>query len=529
MTMVDRKMARALLALLAMTALLASACSSDDDGAESPSSTTGSEATAEGNRDGTLRIGYDLVQNGQFSWEPGRTPAHNSLEPAYYLVYGRLMRLTSDGELVPDLAEEVTVVDPNTIEIKVRPDQTWHDGAPFDAASVKAGLDHNLFDMDQTVTGFGQTFFAVRSVDVVDALTVKLTFDDGSAASWYDTYIATAASTITRPGTYDGTPIGAGPMKVTSYTPEQTLVMERFEDFWNADEVGFARIETVPTTAASPQSAMAALQSSQADIVTVDTAQLASMTGSLEAVTLSDPSRLMRMSFCRRDEPLSDPLVRKAISKAIDREAINDAVFEGTAEPAIQMWPEGHQFFNTDVGDELDYDPEGARQLLAEAGTPNPTVELVLLNSLMIPEVAQVIEQQLTAVGFTANLNITADFVNQFLVPQAPGATIFPASPNPGLAKLRDFSGNAQNNLCSYKDEEIESIAAEIGRLSSDDPEAKDLWWQLGQIYADDALDVPLVFASIVGGYDTERLFLGGTYPTGVWIFPDIYTSYMTS
>ncbi|HEY6533737.1 MAG TPA: ABC transporter substrate-binding protein [Acidimicrobiales bacterium] len=525
--MVDRKIGRALIALVAMIGLLATACSSDDEPAESTSSTSGSEASAEVNRDGTLKWGYDLVQNGQFSWEPGATPAINSLESAYYLVYGRLMRKTADGTIVPDLAEAVTVVDANTIEIKVRPDQTWHDGAPFDAQSVKAGLDHNLAK-EESSSGFGAPFFAVNSVDVVDALTVRLGFDDGTAPGWYGSYAAGAQTTITRPGTYGGNPIGAGPMKVTAYTPEQTMVMERFDDFWNAEEVGFAGIETVPANAASPQSAMAALQSGQADVVTVDTTQLSSMTGPLEAITVSDPSRLMRLSFCRRDEPLSDPRVRLAINKAIDRDAINDAVFEGTAEPAVQMWPEGHQFFNTDVADVLAYDPEGARQVLADAGLSNVTFDLILLNSLSIPEVATVIEQQLADVGITANLTITPDLVGQFLVPQAPGATIFPSTPNPGLAKLRTFSGTAQSNLCSYENEEVNALAAQLGTLSPDSAEAKDLWWQLADIYTEEALDAPLVFASIVGGYDTDRLVLGETYPDGLWVLPDIYTSHMT-
>jgi peptide/nickel transport system substrate-binding protein len=293
--------------------------------------------------------------------------------------------------------------------------------------------------------------------------------------------------------------------------------------------VGFAAIDTVPTPASSPQSSMAALQAGQADVVTVDTTQLASMTGPLKAITVSDPSRLMRMAFCRRDQPLADPVLRKAINKAIDRESINEAVFEGTAEPAIQMWPEGNRFFNTDVGDELAYDPEGARQLLADAGISNPSFDLVLLNSLMIPEVATVIEQQLADVGITAKLTITPDLVGQFLAPQAPGATIFPASPNPGLAKVKDFSGTAQSNLCSYNDPQIEALATQIGKVSPDSDEAKDLWWQLAQIYADDALDAPIVFASIVGGYNTDKLVLGETNPNGVWVVPDIYTSYMAS
>jgi peptide/nickel transport system substrate-binding protein len=502
--------------------LLAGACSSTSS--ESTDTTAGPGAQESVDRDGTLKLGFDLTQNGQFSWEPGANTAYGSLDPLWYLVYGRLMRATADGTFVPDLAESVTVVDPNTIDIVVRPDQTWQDGAPFDAASVKAGLDHNL-QSDPARSAFPEAFYKVTSVDVVDPVTVRLKFDNGSAASWYDTFITAAQTTITRPGTYEGAPIGAGPMKVTAYTPDSVLTMERYDGFWNAEEVGFAGIDIVQVANGQAQAATAALQAGQANIVTFDTTQLSALSGALEPAILSDPSRLMRVGMCRRDTPLDNADVRRAISNAIDREALNDAVFEGTAEPAVQLWPEGNRFFNPEVGDELDYDPETAKQLIADSGLTDPTFDLYVLDNLGLPDTAVVLEQQLAAVGITANITVTPDLVGQFLTPQTPGATVFPATSNPGLLKLKDFNGTATSNLCGWHDQRIQDLFDQISKVSTDTEEAQQAWWELEEIYADQTLGVPLLFASVVGGYDSDRLVLGELYPGGLAVVPDIYTS----
>jgi len=525
MTKDGRRGARGVLALFIAVVLLAGACSSS--GSDSTSATDAPGEPSSVNRDGTLKLGFDLTQNGQFSWEPGSNSSHPSLDPLWYLVYGRLMRKAADGSFVPDLAESVTVVDTKTIDIVLRPDQTWQDGAPFDAASVKAGLDHNLAT-DPTGSGFTQAFYSPRgAVEVVDPTTVRMTFSDSTAASWYDAFIAGAPSTITRPGNYSGIPVGAGPMKVTEYTADTKLTLERFADFWNADEVGFAGIDIVQIANGQAQTSTAALQSGQADIVTFDSTQLAALTGSLKPAILSDPSRLMRIGTCKRDTPLDNADVRRAISNAIDRDALNEAVFEGTATKAIQLWPEDNRFFSPEVGDELDYDPETAKQLIADSGLTDPTFDLYVLDNLGLPDTATVIEQQLKDVGINAKITVTPDLVGQFLTPKAPGATIFPATPNPGLLKLKDFNGTATSNLCGWEDTRLQDLFNEISQVAPDSEEAQQAWWEVEKIYAEGTLGVPLLFASVVGGYDTDRLFLGGIFPGGLNVTPDIYTSYI--
>lgn len=523
---IGRKGLVRVIALLAVLALFASACSSDDGGNAEPSTDTTTQSTEPVNRDGVLRLGYGLTQSGNFTFDPTLAPSGSSMDPLWYLVYGRLLRKLPDGSLAPDLAESARVVDPNTIEVKVRPDQTWQDGAPFDAESVKAGLDRNLAS-DNTGM-FTEAFFAGSpTVTVVDPLTVKITLPDGNAASWFDSFISATQTTIVPPDLDVDAPIGAGPMKVGSYRPGEALTLERFEDFWNASEVGFASIEMVNVEQAEPQSTLATLQAGQSDVVTLPTDQMSSLSGDLEEVVVPDPSRMVQVGFCKRDEPLSDPDVRRAISNAIDREALNDAVFAGTAEPAVQLWPEGDRFYNPEVGDVLDYDPDSARQILADAGQPNPQFDMYLLNALSVPEVGQVVQAQLKEVGITADLKVSADFVGEFMRPKLAGATIFPPVPNPGAKRLVTLVGLSLSNLCDYENSELNALAAELATVSSDTQEAQDLWWEIEKIVADETLVVPLLFGSLTGGYDSSKVNLGDTYPDGLWVVPDIYTSSM--
>lgn len=521
---ISRRASVRVVALLAVVALMGTACSSDDDSGQPSTSST--EAGGSVNRDGTLHLGYGLNQQGNFTLDPTLLSSGTSMDPLWYLLYARLMRKLPDGSVTPDLAESAEVVDANTIEVKVRPNQTWQDGSVFDADSVKAGLDRNL--ASNNVANLNAGFFAGGpTVTVVDPLTVKINLPNGNAASWYDQYIAGIQTTILKPNPSMTQPIGAGPMKIAQYTPGSSMTLERFEDYWNADEVKFKNIEMVSVEQQEPASALAALQSGQADVVTLTTDQLSALSGDLEELAVSDANRLMRFVTCKRDAPLDNVDIRKAISLALDRQAISDAVYAGTAEPATQLWPEGNRFYNTDIGDEMGYDPEAAKQLVQESGVANPEFDIYLLGSFSIPDVAAIAQQQLAEVGITTNLKLTGNFVAEFLEPKLPGATFIPQTPAPGALRLQTATGTGLGNLCGYQNPELESLLTQLSKVSQESEEAKDIWWQIEEVYARDVPTSPVLFISLTGGYNTSKLVFEDAYADGAWMVPDIYTSYM--
>jgi ABC-type transport system substrate-binding protein len=121
--------ARRVLAVVAVLGLALASCSSDSGTNEAGPDQTGApgtEATGGIDRDGVVRIGYDIVQSASqtgFSLDPAVGPNQN--DAFSYLIFGRLMRPMPDGSLAPDLAESAEVTDPNTITVVLRDGLTW--------------------------------------------------------------------------------------------------------------------------------------------------------------------------------------------------------------------------------------------------------------------------------------------------------------------------------------------------------------------------------------------------------------------
>ena len=431
-----------LIAVVMAMGLVLAACSDDSDNdAENDTTDTTAVVTA-GDPNGVIKVGYEMVQagagGGGMKLDPNVVVSDTN-DGLMYMIYGRLMRPNPDGSVVPDQAESVTITSPSTIEIVVREGQTFHDGSTFDAAAVKAGLERTK--ASGNTRGVPASFFELQSIDVTGALTLTLNVSEGKAPSWVDTNLGRWQSSILKADSDPTKPIGAGPMKVVSWTPEKEMVLTKFADYWDADAIQLGGLELFHVAADQPQSAVAALGAGQIDMAQVDVAGMSSMTGKLDTLVVANPDRLMSMALCKREGPLADARVRKALNKAIDREAVSEAVFSGTAEPGTELWPEGHRFFNPDVADELAYDLEGAKQLLADAGYADGfSFDVYSLQALGLPEVAEVTKQQFEAVGVTMNIIPTRAILDDFYVPQVEGAGLIPVM-NPGVQKLAGWSG----------------------------------------------------------------------------------------
>ena len=140
-----RRTVRAMVGVLALSGLVLAACSSDDGGDASPETTAGEQVLADPN--GVVKVGYDLVSTatGGFSWDPAAANANVGNDALLNVVYGGLMRLDPEGKPQSDLAQSVTIVDGNTIDVVLRDGVTYPDGSALDAGLVKQVLDKNLW------------------------------------------------------------------------------------------------------------------------------------------------------------------------------------------------------------------------------------------------------------------------------------------------------------------------------------------------------------------------------------------------
>jgi peptide/nickel transport system substrate-binding protein len=179
------------------------------------------------------------------------------------------------------------------------------------------------------------------------------------------------------------------------------------------------------------------------------------------------------------------------------------------------------------VGDVLAYDPEGAKQLLADAGYADGfTIDMYPIQAFNLDEAAVVIQQELAEIGIKINIVPTTDYVNQFLNTGKPGIGIYPSSV-PGPQKLAAWTGDSLGNVCKYSNPEVDQIAKSITGVSEQSDEAVDLWHKMDEIVTTDALSGFIVFTADVGAYDTTKIGNMEPWPSGVYVVPDPWVTYI--
>jgi peptide/nickel transport system substrate-binding protein len=519
--------AHILTGLVLVFALVASGCGSDgDDATDKPSD---GDNASEINRDGTVRVAWDVNQNGTFNLDPHAYIGQTSQDPLWYLVYGRLMRRTETGEVVPDLAEKVTITDPNTIDIKLREGLKWHDGTPYDAQSVKTGWEYTLSTPPDKLPNFTAAFTAMEGIEIVSPLELKLSFPAGDAAAFYDTILPDIRGTVVKPGKVTAADlVGAGPFKLTSYTADVGIDLERFEDYWNVDKVNFAAMKLVHVVTSEPAANLAALQAGQVDLATVDPSGYTTLSGDLKQLAVSDPNRLPTLNICKRDGALADVRVRKALAKAINRDELVEAVTDGTGEAALTFWPEGHPLHFGDLGKDLAYDPEGAKKLLKDAAQENLKISMYALEAFQGKDVSEVIKAQFAKVGVDLELHVTNNFVAEWLNANPSGSIgLIPGSNANPTGRLTYYTGETLANICDWADPEFDEIFTGMSKVSAASAEATDLWEQATEYLNEKVPGIPLYFGATLAGYDSSKLVMVDTPPNTPTIFPNIYAAYM--
>jgi peptide/nickel transport system substrate-binding protein len=518
--MMNRHGRRLGVAMVVLLAVVATACGGDDDKSDSSGGTD--TTAAKGDPTGVIKVGYDLQQEGlEFTFDPAVTKAAGTANDSLFnLLYGRLMQVDKDGKLTPDLAKTAEVVDTTTIAVELKEGLEFSDGTPLDSNAVKASLERYLANKAANEVGFLTPFFSLQTIEIESPTKFKLLIPDGTANAWFDQHIVSWKTSITKPGaSFEA--IGAGPFVLDSFTPGQKIVFKKNDSYWNVDALKVAGMEFEQVAFAQPQAGIAALRSGQFHVTTTDPSQLGGLSGKIEPISRVSPDQTATMMICKSEGPLADVRVRKAINKGIDRDAINEAIFAGTSGPATQMWPKGHKFNNPKVDKDLAYDPDGAKELLKEAGFEDGvSIDLYPLDFGGLLQAAEVIKDQLAEVGITINLKTGTNFVTDYLQPDRKALGFYPGN-NGGVQKLTSYTGNSLGNICEYNDPEITGWFNELSGMSQSDPKAVEIWHDAAEKIVGDALSVFVLFRATLGAYDTEALENMTPMSLGQYIVPD--------
>jgi peptide/nickel transport system substrate-binding protein len=306
------------------------------------------------------------------------------------LIYSGLVTQDTDMKVIPDLAASWRTLDDTHWEFKLRPGVTFQDGTPMTANDVVFTYERAR-SVPNSPGSFLQYLKHVTKTVAIDPLTVLVETDGPDPIVLNELQnvwivsrkIGTGATT----SDYNArkAAIGTGPYRVVDWVPGDRIVLERFDGYFGARS-DWQKVTYRPIT--NDAARVAALLSGDVDMI-------AAVPGNDLETVRSNPGlsvSTMQSNRCffwsvdvDRDvsplvtdadgkpmthNPLKDVRVRRAMSKALDRNALVSRVMQGQGVPASQFMPDGVPGISAAMKPEL-YDLDGAKKLLAEAGYPN--------------------------------------------------------------------------------------------------------------------------------------------------------------
>ena len=389
-------------------AMVLTACGGGNNAAATTAAAGGSETQATAESSGGGNITKTDIVFAQASDVVTLDPAGQQDTTSGVLmkhVYSTLMDVDDDGNLVPDLAESYEMKSDTEYTFTLRQDACFSDGTPVTAKDVKFTFDRAK-DMPKTKSNTSKIEEVIADDD--HHVTFKLTQPYAAfktiVTSSNLSIVSEAAVTAAGEsyGDVDNV-LGSGEFTVTEWVPNDHYTLTRNEKYW-----GEMPIATSITCRVIPEGSARtiALEAGEIDVVwSVDPTDCANVESNPDVKLLSQPSTgIDYVGMNTQKEKFSDKRVRQAINYALDKQTFVDTIIEGRGlvansyiNAAIPGW--------TDEVEAYPYDPEKAKELLAEAGYPDGFECSIFVNGDLRTRSAQILQAQLADVGIKVDIS----------------------------------------------------------------------------------------------------------------------------
>jgi peptide/nickel transport system substrate-binding protein len=501
-----RSLATRFLAIAAVLAVAVVACSPTPSPSGGPQVSPGASPSGSGGSRLTLGLAAEAE-----SLDPALVyqPAGQSI---MFAIFDTLLTINPDGTLGPGLAESWDIVDPTTIELKLRTGVSFHGengapGEPFDAEAVQFSI-YRVMDRDPATgepitddaaklnSQWIRDFGSVDEIEVVDETTVRILLNRPDAAllnALGRTFIVPPEH-VGRVGNADfgQAPIGTGPFVFGERIKDDRTTVTRNAAYWDSprgaplvDAVvfrpipdGSARLNELLTGGVdliadpSPDQ-LERIEEAGGRVPTIGDARryLIWFSTDGKGALAEDPNKTPAQATAL--EALAKPEVRQALNLAVDRQAIIDTLLQERGAKMTGLFVEGDLGFDSSLPD-FSYDPDLARQMLAEEGYPDGfevDLDICTCDRTDLPEA---VAGELAKVGVTVILKPFE--ISQFNADWGAGRQ------NPMRASRLSFSDvnvylqlwiRTGGPLSRFSDAEIdELIDAQAGEYDTEDREA---------------------------------------------------------
>jgi len=348
--------------------------------------------------------------------------------PYTQAVYDSLIQADPDGKLVPHLATEWSYNDDNTVlTMTLRDDVEFTDGSKF-TADVAA---QNLIRFRDGTSPNASFLVNLADAKAVDDTHLEITLSQADPA--LTTYLSQNAGQMESAEAFDNAdvetnPVGSGPytLNVDETVAGTSYVYDKNPDYWLPEQQHYEKV--IMNFFGDSTSLLNAIQGGQVSVsTTIDNTSLAQITAA--GYTLSPvENNWWGLIIGDRDgtisPPIGDPKVRQALNYAFDRDAMLQAFAAGEGTTTTQIFPTSSTSYSDDLDSYYSYDPEKAKELLAEAGYPDGFALTMPSSAGFGASNFAIIQQQLADVGITVtyeDLQVN-DYINALIAGTYPVA-----------------------------------------------------------------------------------------------------------
>lgn len=434
----------------------------------------------------------------------------------------KIVDINGNNEIVPMLASDWTWNEDSTqLTLNIREDAVFHDGTPVNAEAIKYNLDRAL---TMEISRRAAEISAIDTIEVIDEFTVQINLSEPSVpllAALTDRagMIISPAAGEEQGEDFTNNPVCSGPYQFVERVAQDYIELEKFEDYYDADNYSFDRLmfRGMPDS----NTRLLNLRSGQFDLIErLAATDVASVNddpalATAPVVGLGYYGVTINIGGEGADPDFSQSqAVREAFSLAIDREAINQVVFEGQFAVGNQPFPTTSPFYSQDLP-VPPRDVEAARALMEEAGIDQIDLELLVPTDAERQQVATLIQSMVAEIGI--NVEIRPTELMTLLDTARQGnfeahLVGWSGRVDPDLNITPMLSCGAAGNDAHYCNEELDAILTDARAIGDT---------ALRQAEYAEAVELLLTDLPIVYLYHSQWIFAHDTGLEGFDPFPD--------
>ena len=481
-------MKKKLLALFLALVMVGAVLPGCGDGSKDPGGQGNNGKTGEPVKGGEITVG--IAQDLDDSLDPHQTVAAGTREVLFNIFEG-LVKPNSDGEMIPAVAEKYTLSeDGTTYTFTLREGVKFHNGQTVTAEDVVYSINRCAAVPEGQEKPLVAAFSAVKSVEALDEKTVAVTIAQRDLE--FISYM-TAAIIPADYENQDTAPVGTGPFRFVSRTPQQDFVMERFEDYWGApawlDKVTYKICENADALVMNLNGGSidlcAHLTSAQASQLNQNFQVLEGTMNLVQAIYLNNQAK-----------PFDNQLVRQALCYAIDRQGIMDMVADGHGTAVgSSIYPAFTKYFLPELVDKYPHDVAKAKELLAQAGYPDGFDMTISVPNNYQPhmDTAEVVAEQLREAGINVTIQPVewSTWLDTIYNGRQFQATVVgvDAANMTARAMLERFTSDYGKNFINYNNPAYDALFQQAIN-AQDEATQTDLYKQMEAMLADTAANV---------------------------------------